>query len=210
MTILDVLKNTELEPIAPARERALQDGAPPAVEFRQVTKRYGAVVAVDTVDFVVTRGSLVTLLGPSGCGKTTTLRLIAGLEMASDGRLLIDGEDVTHRAAYERDVSMVFQSYALFPHMTVMENVSYGLQTSGLRRREIEAMAAEKHAWRSPGPSCWSRRCCSSTSRCRISTPSCAAGSAKTFGRFSSGSVSRWSTSLMIRRRRSPSPTASS
>jgi iron(III) transport system ATP-binding protein len=144
MTILDVLKNTEMEPLAPARERELADGAAPAVEFRQVTKRYGPVVAVDTVDFIVTRGSLVTLLGPSGCGKTTTLRLIAGLEMASDGRLLIDGEDVTHRAAYERDVSMVFQSYALFPHMTVMENVSYGLQTSGLKRREIEAMAAEK------------------------------------------------------------------
>jgi iron(III) transport system ATP-binding protein len=101
-------------------------------------------VAVDRVDFSVERGTLVTLLGPSGCGKTTTLRLIAGLEMASDGRLLIDGEDVTHRAAYERDVSMVFQSYALFPHMTVLENVSYGLQTSGLKRRQIEEQAAEK------------------------------------------------------------------
>jgi iron(III) transport system ATP-binding protein len=107
-------------------------------------KRYGPVVAVDRVDFTVERGTLVTLLGPSGCGKTTTLRLIAGLEMASDGRLLIDGEDVTHRPAYDRDVSMVFQSYALFPHMTVMENVSYGLQTSGLKRRQIAAMAAEK------------------------------------------------------------------
>jgi iron(III) transport system ATP-binding protein len=144
MTILDVLKNPELEPIpAPAETAAAQEKRQ-AVELRQVVKRYGQVVAVDRVDFTVERGTLVTLLGPSGCGKTTTLRLIAGLEMASDGRLLIDGEDVTHRPAYERDVSMVFQSYALFPHMTVMENVSYGLHNSGLKRRQIAAMAAEK------------------------------------------------------------------
>jgi iron(III) transport system ATP-binding protein len=145
MTILDVLKNPELEPItAPADKVARETKKTEAVELRQVTKRYGPVVAVDKVDFNVKRGTLVTLLGPSGCGKTTTLRLIAGLEMASEGRLFIDGEDVTHRAAYERDVSMVFQSYALFPHMTVMENVCYGLQTSGLKRRQIEEKAAEK------------------------------------------------------------------
>jgi iron(III) transport system ATP-binding protein len=143
MTILDMLKNPELEPIAATPPPTGEDKSR-AVELRQLTKRYGAVVAVDKVDFSVARGTLVTLLGPSGCGKTTTLRLIAGLEMASDGRLFIDGEDVTKRAAYERDVSMVFQSYALFPHMTVVENVSYGLQTSGLKRRQIEEMAAEK------------------------------------------------------------------
>jgi iron(III) transport system ATP-binding protein len=145
MTILDMLKNPELEPIvAPGEKVAEEVKKTLAVELRQVTKRYGSVVAVDQVDFSVKRGTLVTLLGPSGCGKTTTLRLIAGLEMASYGRLLIDGEDVTRRAAYERDVSMVFQSYALFPHMTVMENVCYGLQTSGLKRRQIEEMAADK------------------------------------------------------------------
>ncbi len=145
MTILDVLKSPELEPITAQTEKVAQETTKNrAVELRQVTKRYGPVVAVDRVDFSIERGTLVTLLGPSGCGKTTTLRLIAGLEMASDGRLLIAGEDVTHRAAYERDVSMVFQSYALFPHMTVLENVSYGLQTSGLKRRQIEEQAAEK------------------------------------------------------------------
>jgi iron(III) transport system ATP-binding protein len=145
MTILDVLKSPDLEPVVAAKEAAAaHEDKTQAVELRQLTKRYGPVVAVDKVDFNVKRGTLVTLLGPSGCGKTTTLRLIAGLEMASEGRLFIDGEDVTHRAAYERDVSMVFQSYALFPHMTVMENVCYGLQTSGLKRRQIEAMAAEK------------------------------------------------------------------
>jgi iron(III) transport system ATP-binding protein len=145
MTILDMLKNPELEPITPVTAATAEDQRKTqAVELRQVTKRYGPVVAVDRVDFIVERGTLVTLLGPSGCGKTTTLRLIAGLEMVSDGRLYIDGEDVTARAAYERDVSMVFQSYALFPHMTVMQNVSYGLQTSGLKRRQIEERAAEK------------------------------------------------------------------
>ncbi|MDR6290702.1 MULTISPECIES: ABC transporter ATP-binding protein [Inquilinus] len=124
------------------------DPAPglPAVEFRTVSKRYGAVAAVDRIGFTIERGTLVTLLGPSGCGKTTTLRLIAGLELASEGRILIDGEDVTHRSAAERDVSMVFQSYALFPHMSVMDNVCYGLRASGIKQARAEAMAAEKLA----------------------------------------------------------------
>src|ERR1041384_5029933 len=93
-----------------------------SVEFRSVTKQYGAVTAVNDVSFTIQPGTLVTLLGPSGCGKTTTLRLIAGLEMASEGQILIGGRDVTRLSAADRDVSMVFQSYALFPHMTVLEN----------------------------------------------------------------------------------------
>jgi iron(III) transport system ATP-binding protein len=144
MTILDVLRSPELEPLAPTAQAAAEEDRDRAVELRKLTKRYGSVVAVDAADFTVARGTLVTLLGPSGCGKTTTLRLIAGLEMASEGRLFIDGEDVTNRAAYERDVSMVFQSYALFPHMNVLENVSYGLKNSGLKRRRVEELAAEK------------------------------------------------------------------
>lgn len=144
MTILDVLRSPELEPLAPSPQAIAEENRDQAVELRKLTKRYGSVVAVDAADFTVARGTLVTLLGPSGCGKTTTLRLIAGLEMASDGRLFIDGEDVTNCAAYERDVSMVFQSYALFPHMNVMENVSYGLKNSGLKRRRVEELAAEK------------------------------------------------------------------
>ena len=118
--------------------------AQPAVHFDAVTKRYGSVVAVDAIGFDIAPGTLVTLLGPSGCGKTTTLRLIAGLEQASGGRILIDGTDVTALSAAERDVSMVFQSYALFPHMNVMENVSYGLRAMGLKKAEAEARAAEK------------------------------------------------------------------
>ena len=101
------------------------------VEFRSVAKRYGGVTAVDDVSFRIEPGTLATLLGPSGCGKTTTLRLIAGLEMVSSGTITIGGRDVTSAPASERDVSMVFQSYALFPHMNVLENVAYGPTVSG-------------------------------------------------------------------------------
>ncbi len=115
--------------------------SPPAVRFQAVTKRYGEVTAVDDVSFAIACGELVTLLGPSGCGKTTTLRLLAGLERASAGRIAIAGRDVTALAATGRDVAMVFQSYALFPHMTVSENVAYGLQMSGLAKAEVRARA---------------------------------------------------------------------
>jgi iron(III) transport system ATP-binding protein len=117
-----------------------------SVEFRRVTKRYGPVTAVNDVSFTIEPGKLVTLLGPSGCGKTTTLRLIAGLEMASAGQILIGGEDVTLLPATERDVSMVFQSYALFPHMTVIENCAYGLIAMGRKKPEAQAAAREKLA----------------------------------------------------------------
>ena len=110
------------------------------VEFQNVSKRYGSVTAVDDVSFLIEPGTLVTLLGPSGCGKTTTLRLIAGLEMASAGRIRIGGRDVTSVPASERDVSMVFQSYALFPHMRVLENVAYGPSVSGDRTAKDKAM----------------------------------------------------------------------
>lgn len=124
----------------------MSQSGPASVEFRQVSKRYGEVTAVNAVSFTIAPGTLVTLLGPSGCGKTTILRLTAGLEMASDGQILIGGEDVTRLAAAERGVSMVFQSYALFPHMTVLENAAYGPTVSGLPRRQAEEMAAEKLA----------------------------------------------------------------
>jgi iron(III) transport system ATP-binding protein len=115
-----------------------------SVEFRHVTKRYGAVSAVNDVSFTIEPGTLVTLLGPSGCGKTTTLRLIAGLEMASEGQILIGGRDVTRLSAADRDVSMVFQSYALFPHMSVLDNVAYGPSVSGVPKARAHAMAREK------------------------------------------------------------------
>ena len=114
------------------------------VSFRNVTKIYGKdVVAVDNINLEIEAGKLVTLLGPSGCGKTTTLRMIAGLEMATKGAILIGDRDVTLLPATDRDVSMVFQSYALFPHMTVMENVSYGLGFSGFDKSETKDRAAQ-------------------------------------------------------------------
>jgi len=114
-----------------------------SVEFRDIAKRYGDVAAVQGVSFTVETGTLVTLLGPSGCGKTTTLRMIAGLELPSEGRILIAGRDVTSLGAAERDVSMVFQSYALFPHMSVLENVAYGLRRSGRSKADAQAAARE-------------------------------------------------------------------
>lgn len=113
------------------------------VVFENVTKRYGDVSAVRDVSFEIEAGKLVTLLGPSGCGKTTTLRLIAGLERLSEGRILIGDEDVTRLPATERDVTMVFQSYALFPHMGVAENVGYGLRVSGLPAADVREQAEE-------------------------------------------------------------------
>ena len=98
-----------------------------AVEFKNVTKAYGEVKAVRNLSVTIDHGKLVTLLGPSGCGKTTTLRLIAGLEMVTEGNVFIGDKEVTRISASDRDVSMVFQSYALFPHMTVIQNVSYCL-----------------------------------------------------------------------------------
>ena len=108
------------------------------VEFRGVSKRYGASgpMVVKGIDFTVPKGTLTTILGPSGCGKTTTLRMIAGLETPSAGSILIDGRDVTTLGPAGRNVSMVFQSYALFPHMNVIENVSYGLTVSGSPKSE--------------------------------------------------------------------------
>ena len=114
------------------------------VVFEHVSKSYGPVKAVDDVSFTIEPATLVTLLGPSGCGKTTTLRMIAGLEAVSRGRILIGGADMTQRGAAERDVSMVFQSYALFPHMSVLDNVCYGPQSIGKPRAAAEAMARDK------------------------------------------------------------------
>ena len=92
-----------------------------------LTKRFGEVLAVDSVDLEVRRGEFFTMLGPSGSGKTTTLRLIAGFERPDEGRVELAGNDVSREPPYARNVNTVFQDYALFPHMTVLENVEYGL-----------------------------------------------------------------------------------
>ena len=116
-----------------------------AISVCGVSKRWGSTTAVDDVSFEAAPGSLVVLLGPSGCGKSTTLRLIAGLEAVSAGRIFIGGDDVTDRPPAERRVAMVFQSYALFPHLTVAENIVFGLRvrrvTAAERARRLARVA---------------------------------------------------------------------
>ncbi|MDO8903826.1 ABC transporter ATP-binding protein [Hydrogenophaga sp.] len=115
-----------------------------AISLQGISKRYRDHVAVEGLDLEVQAGEFMVLVGPSGCGKSTTLRMIAGLEDISEGRLLIGGRDVTHAEPHERDIAMVFQSYALYPHMTVHMNMAFGLlRTSRLARDEIEARVQE-------------------------------------------------------------------
>ncbi len=108
-----------------------------------LAKRYGATVAVERVDMAVAQGELVALLGPSGCGKTTTLRMVAGFIAPSAGRILLDGKDVTAAPPWARDTGMVFQGYALFPHMTVAQNVGFGLEMRGTARAERDRRVTE-------------------------------------------------------------------
>jgi spermidine/putrescine transport system ATP-binding protein len=119
------------------------------IRFENVTKRFGKVTAVDNVSLAIEEGEFFALLGPSGCGKTTLLRMVAGFETPTEGRILIDGEDVSHIPPNRRPVNMVFQSYAVFPHMTVAANVAYGLTVDGVAaperaRRVEEALALVK------------------------------------------------------------------
>ncbi len=112
------------------------------VELRKVSKRFGAFVAVADVDLQIREGEFITLLGPSGCGKTTLLRMISGFETPSEGQVFLGGEDVTHVPAYRRNVNQVFQSYALFPHMTVKENIGFGLRMQKVAKAEMEERIA--------------------------------------------------------------------
>ncbi|HEX7291965.1 MAG TPA: ABC transporter ATP-binding protein [Conexibacter sp.] len=122
--------------------QADQRGAP-AVAASGLRKAYGDVVALERLQLEVWPGEFFTMLGPSGSGKTTTLRLIAGFERPDAGRVALDGVDVTDRPPYQRDVNTVFQDYALFPHMTIAENVAYGLMVKGVGRKERSARAGE-------------------------------------------------------------------
>ncbi|MET4159006.1 ABC transporter ATP-binding protein [Agromyces sp. PvR057] len=108
----------------------------PAIRLTGLTKEFGAVTAVDHVDLEIAAGEFFSMLGPSGSGKTTVLRLIAGFEQPTDGTIELFGEDVTKRAPFDRDVNTVFQDYALFPHMSVLDNVAYGLRVRGIGRKE--------------------------------------------------------------------------
>jgi spermidine/putrescine transport system ATP-binding protein len=130
--------------MSPATESQASNGGIPSVELRSVTKRFDEVVAVDDLSLAIGSGSFFTLLGPSGCGKTTTLRMIAGFEEATAGQVLIDGTDVVGLPPHKRPTNTVFQSYALFPHLSVSDNVAFGLKRKGVERSEIDRRVREE------------------------------------------------------------------
>jgi spermidine/putrescine ABC transporter ATP-binding subunit len=117
--------------------------AEPALQLRGLTKRFGTMTAVDGIDLAVAQGEFVTLLGPSGCGKTTTLNLIAGFLTPDGGEIHLAGRSVGSRPPFDRDLGIVFQDYALFPHMTVAENVGFGLKMRSVETRELERRVTE-------------------------------------------------------------------
>ena len=174
-------------------ERGAAEGsAAPDIRLSGLTKRYGDIVAVDGIDLEIARGEFFTMLGPSGSGKTTTLRMIAGFEEPDEGTVELAGENVVGRPPYDRAVNTVFQDYALFPHMTVSENVEYGLRVARVakaqrssrrdealemvrltgygERKPSELSGGQRQRWRWPARSSTAPRCCCSTSRSVRST----------------------------------------
>ena len=115
----------------------------PVIQIERVTKSFAATVAVDDVSLEMRRGEFFSLLGPSGCGKTTMLRMIAGFETPTAGRILLEGKDVSYTPPYRRNVNMVFQQYALFPHMNVYDNVAFGPRTKGLAKAQVQERVGE-------------------------------------------------------------------
>jgi putative spermidine/putrescine transport system ATP-binding protein len=131
------------QPILHTEQQPAEPQPPPAVRLGGVVKRFGEVTAVDGVELEIRQGEFFSLLGPSGSGKTSCLRMIAGFEYPTEGRVFLDGEDVTDLPPYQRDVNTVFQDYALFPHMTVAENVEYGLRVRKVAKEARRVKARE-------------------------------------------------------------------
>ena len=113
------------------------------IEFKGVVKRFGDNTVLDHIDFGVEKGDLVTLLGPSGCGKSTLLRCLSGLESVTEGRIILDGRDITDVPASKRNIGMVFQQYSLFPNMTVQQNVAFGLKMKKVPSEKIQQKVAD-------------------------------------------------------------------
>ena len=126
-----------------AAGRQAETDAVPAIRMRKLTKVFGDTVAVNNLDLDIRQGEFFSMLGPSGSGKTTVLRLIAGFELPTSGSIELEGKDVTGMAPFERDLNTVFQDYALFPHMSLVDNVAYGLRVRGMPRKERQERARE-------------------------------------------------------------------
>ena len=188
-----------------------------------VVKRFADVVAVAGIELELPEGKLISFLGPSGCGKTTLLRMIAGLERPTEGRIRLQGEDITDKPPHTRDIGMVFQTLALFPHLDVARNVGYGLRIRGIDSGTIESrvrdllalvsledVASRRISQLSGGQrqrvatalSRCSRSCSCWTSRCPRSMPTCAKSCRSSFGCCSRSSASRPSSSPTTRERR--------
>jgi hypothetical protein len=194
------------------------------VRFDRVRRSFDGVNdVVRDLSLDVARGEFLTLLGPSGSGKTTTLMMLAGFEQPDAGEILLDGQSITRLAPHRRNIGVVFQSFALFPHMTVAENVAFPLSVRGLSRaaqrervgRALEMVrlawrrvyprsfpAASSSAWRSPAPWCSSRAWCCSTSRSAHWTAHCARRCRPRFATCTPPSASPWSMSRMTRPKR--------
>ena len=197
-----------------------------SVTFDKASRIYpgSTVPAVDALDLEIADGEFLVLVGPSGCGKSTSLRMLAGLEDVDKGNILIGDRDVTTLPPKDRDIAMVFQNYALYPHMTVADNMGFALKIAGVAKDEIATRVKEaakildleqptSTASRRRSPvvsvsasrwvarSCATRRCSSWTSRCRTSTPSSACRPAPRSRRCSAASASPRSTSRTTRSR---------
>src|SRR5471030_634447 len=194
------------------------------LQLSNIEKYFGDHHAIKGVDLQIEKGEFVVFVGPSGCGKSTLLRMIAGLEVIDKGSLQLDKRDITALPSSKRDLAMVFQSYALYPHMTVFENMSFALKLAGVdravirekvdkaaaiptwpntlsaRRRNCRAVSAS--ASPSAAPSCAIRRCSCSMNRCRTSTPRCACRPASRSPSCTATWAPRRSTSPTTRSRR--------
>ncbi|RTG00728.1 ATP-binding cassette domain-containing protein, partial [Serratia marcescens] len=115
----------------------------PLLEIRNLTKTFDGQNAVEDVSLTIYKGEIFALLGPSGCGKSTLLRMLAGFEQPTEGQIVLDGQDMSHVPPYQRPINMMFQSYALFPHMTVEQNIAFGLKQDKMPRAEIAERVAE-------------------------------------------------------------------
>src|SRR5271154_5058627 len=132
-----------VKPQASLPEPAAQTGELPLLRIEGVVKKFGAFRAVDGVSLDIRAGEFFALLGPSGCGKTTLLRMLAGFETPDEGRILLDGRDIAKMLPHQRPINMMFQNYALFPHLSVRDNIAFGLRRAAMARADIGTRVAE-------------------------------------------------------------------